>query len=774
MDIINNELEQWEKKSQNIIKIGLVRENIIHANINNYEIKIDCNDYLNKNILNLRYNENKDLEWLSVVNLYCSLKKPSIKKLFKKIEKEFIKNDIINKDNLLDKNKLEIEELKLKDFLLNKLNENNDLTPLLKSEKKNIYGKNTINELLVNQYINVYKKFKNKNIVIDTINDRADNLRIRFYKFKNENLNNQLKKLENHNKVNYIEIFITFNNNLFPIYPPIIKYMKPILKSQKFIYQISSLKMVNSNYWVPTRTLEFIINKLYDILNNHCEINVNKLINTNKIEYDKFEIIFSELFSLYDFSLFKGYDEIDKEKYPKIYSGEKENKNESKYWNSGTGYGHRNQKKWDIDNFIKIQKENDNRKFNILSSIYKIMKENPDYNFYYLVDESLIIKYIITLVEGINIMEISKHKEVYDIVFNILELLIKNKNSNIISLINTKEENNLYFHLTKLNKLITIYKSFNKDDKTYDFILNLYNIINKQTKIIQINNYRRNMKNVLKEINKNNNLNDKYVEKLKDYSFKPFKISTYSKYAYKKDLSKASLTNRKLLKSINKEYMILIDPIINIDSSIFFTFDDESMVCMQALITGPKDTPYDSGCFLFDILIPNNYPNSPPKVLFKNNGGMRFNPNLYNNGKVCLSLLGTWGSGKDEGWIPGLSTIKQVGISIQSLILIEEPYFNEPSFEKDINKPIGIRRSAEYNMSIKLYNMRHTIYETYTNPPEPFRDVILQHFELKKEYILNKCKEWVDYSKVYDEKNDKKYYSKYDSIYKKILSMYKK
>ena len=29
---------------------------------------------------------------------------------------------------------------------------------------------------------------------------------------------------------------------------------------------------------------------------------------------------------------------------------------------------------------------------------------------------------------------------------------------------------------------------------------------------------------------------------------------------------------------------------------------------------------------------------------------MRFNPNLYNCGKVCLSLLGTWSGGRGEGW----------------------------------------------------------------------------------------------------------------------------
>ena len=31
-------------------------------------------------------------------------------------------------------------------------------------------------------------------------------------------------------------------------------------------------------------------------------------------------------------------------------------------------------------------------------------------------------------------------------------------------------------------------------------------------------------------------------------------------------------------------------------------------------------------------------------------GSVRFNPNLYNCGKVCLSLLGTWSGGRGEGW----------------------------------------------------------------------------------------------------------------------------
>jgi hypothetical protein len=43
--------------------------------------------------------------------------------------------------------------------------------------------------------------------------------------------------------------------------------------------------------------------------------------------------------------------------------------------------------------------------------------------------------------------------------------------------------------------------------------------------------------------------------------------------------------------------------------------------------------------------------------------------------QVCLSLLGTWAG---PGWDPKRSTLLQVLVSIQSLILVSDPYFNEP------------------------------------------------------------------------------------------------
>ena len=76
--------------------------------------------------------------------------------------------------------------------------------------------------------------------------------------------------------------------------------------------------------------------------------------------------------------------------------------------------------------------------------------------------------------------------------------------------------------------------------------------------------------------------------------------------------------------------------------------------------------------------MPLNYPNAPPLVHLRTTGmgRIRFNPNLYANGKVCLSLLGTWDGNPEEKWT-SKSTLLQVLVSIQSMILNEAPYYNE-------------------------------------------------------------------------------------------------
>ena len=56
-----------------------------------------------------------------------------------------------------------------------------------------------------------------------------------------------------------------------------------------------------------------------------------------------------------------------------------------------------------------------------------------------------------------------------------------------------------------------------------------------------------------------------------------------------------------------------------------------------------------------------------------------------------------------------LYTFNQLLISIQAQILVDEPYFNEPGYEKYIGKSHGIQNSKKYNYNIRKYTLDHTI-----------------------------------------------------------------
>jgi ubiquitin-protein ligase len=96
------------------------------------------------------------------------------------------------------------------------------------------------------------------------------------------------------------------------------------------------------------------------------------------------------------------------------------------------------------------------------------------------------------------------------------------------------------------------------------------------------------------------------------------------------------------------------------------------------MVMGSKDTPYSNGAFVFDLLCDDGYPNNPPKmsIVTTGHGKIRFNPNLYSCGRVCLSLLGTWRGQATENWDPKVSTLLQLFISTQSMIMSEDLYFN--------------------------------------------------------------------------------------------------
>ncbi|CAL8107205.1 unnamed protein product [Calicophoron daubneyi] len=164
--------------------------------------------------------------------------------------------------------------------------------------------------------------------------------------------------------------------------------------------------------------------------------------------------------------------------------------------------------------------------------------------------------------------------------------------------------------------------------------------------------------------------------------------------------------------------------------------DDEDLTKAYALITGPFDTPYEGGFFLFFIQFPPEYPLRPPRVklMTTGNGTVRFNPNLYKNGKVCLSILGTW-TGPE--WTPAQS-LWSVLISIQSL-MNDQPYHNEPGFENEHSRGDSMR----YNTIIAHETIRCAVCDVLEGQswcPPDLLSVARISFEDYYEHYVDVCK----------------------------------
>ena len=204
------------------------------------------------------------------------------------------------------------------------------------------------------------------------------------------------------------------------------------------------------------------------------------------------------------------------------------------------------------------------------------------------------------------------------------------------------------------------------------------------------------------------------------------------------------------------------------DCGIYCEFNEDNIYKVKVLIMGPADTPYAHGNYFFDLTYPVDYPINPPKVLLRTQGlNVRFNPNLYTNGKVCLSILGTWNG---PGWTSCCS-LNTVLLSIQSL-MNENPIHNEPGWEN-----IKDSRSDSYNNIIRYANVAiATIGMMETPVPrfEGFLPVMLINLIKNRKYFddyLHKHKDDTEkelYSQIY-QLRIKPYYNNLLSRYTTII-----
>lgn len=209
-------------------------------------------------------------------------------------------------------------------------------------------------------------------------------------------------------------------------------------------------------------------------------------------------------------------------------------------------------------------------------------------------------------------------------------------------------------------------------------------------------------------------------------------FSEDSDYTYKRVYS---VPNKESTLRISKEISLLPESLPLSPSSSIFVRVDRDPFKMKCLITGPRDTPYSSGCFAFDIYIPATYPVEPPKIKFKTgDGSIEFSPYLFKSGDMFLPMLDTWN--------PESSNLLQVLKSIQSTIFVKEPYYSyiEDTYEKT---PARDAYSSDYNLERRYHTIKWAIIDQLKHPSYGFRGTILKHFSHKRDEILQTVIRWI-------------------------------
>ncbi|XP_053681780.1 baculoviral IAP repeat-containing protein 6 isoform X2 [Sabethes cyaneus] len=473
------------------------------------------------------------------------------------------------------------------------------------------------------------------------------------------------------------------------------------------------------------------------------------------------------------------------------------------YWAKGTGFGTGStQQSWNVEQALLRQKSEEEHVtvlLQVLSSYINpgdkvpsnLENEELSYRecsetlpelppiFLDLLQQSCLIPALSSYLRNDSVLDITRHIPLYRAILQLLRAislsnqlvsLLVNKNNegriSIASLLsNMKACVDTYASRLKVNKKSNLKGQTQKitvslDDGDDEGLALLIPDIQETSILVQS---ATNLENIIAEEEKKEHVQrpmaksveDKYLEIMKVLQFDTYEMIAETDNGYRFTISHHFETNVRMagdrghpgrVKRLAQETVTLSTSLpLSYSSSVFVRCDTDRLDIMKVLITGPSDTPYANGCFEFDVYFPPDYPNSPMMINLETTGRntVRFNPNLYNDGKVCLSVLNTWHGRPEEKWNAHTSSFLQVLVSIQSLILVPEPYFNEPGFERSRGSPSGTHSSREYNSNIYQACVRYAMLEQLKNPCPCFKDVIHAHFWLKRNEICAQIEDWI-------------------------------
>lgn len=156
------------------------------------------------------------------------------------------------------------------------------------------------------------------------------------------------------------------------------------------------------------------------------------------------------------------------------------------------------------------------------------------------------------------------------------------------------------------------------------------------------------------------------------------------------------------IKRLQSEYKQLLkepNPYYSIEIPDFNNFLKWNIIVFGA----DPDSPFYGGIFNCELKFNNNYPNKPPEFKFKTN---IFHPNIYIDGKPCISILN---EGKDEWEYEHISERWNPSHSVNTIIMSVISMLSNPNFES----PANIDASVMWRNDKLKYN--ELIYKLVAN-----------------------------------------------------------
>ena len=231
-------------------------------------------------------------------------------------------------------------------------------------------------------------------------------------------------------------------------------------------------------------------------------------------------------------------------------------------------------------------------------------------------------------------------------------------------------------------------------------------------------------------------------------------------------MASAIVTKETLKRIISDISDIIKNPLH--DNGIYYEHDESHMLKGYVMIIPTDDTPYQYGYYFFSVEFPTNYPYAPPIVTYlTNNGKTRFHPNLYRNGKVCLSILNTW---KGEQWT-SCNTLSSILLNIV-MLFTNKPFLHEPGIYETHHAFQAYTDTIiyqNYKTAICKVVMDEEYLDKLVHMKKYFGDTIITQYKKNKEAIsqklgtlveqhkegfhlevpLYKMYEYIDYPKLY-------------------------